>query len=289
MSVPHSLSPLAEESLPAPSAGTWTVLFLEDEAHPQFAPARTFLAAHGTMHVVKEASAGLMAIAAGFVPMLIVVAQARPGQISTSDIEALMRAAPLARALELAGCWCEGEERSGDVWPGVQRVYWHQWLPRLERQRQRWLQGRSPQWSAAVTQSAEERYLEAAGHEVPQCQGTIVVLSSRYESGRWISDACRRAGFTVVQGDGARSALDADLRLRGLAAVVWDSDEAAPGDLQGMRSVAAAIRPAPLLLIAGFPRPETAAAAISAGACGVLCKPLELDDLFWWLAALPQA
>lgn len=68
--------------------------------------------------------------------------------------------------------------------------------------------------------------------------------------------------------------------LRGVVAEVASLDRYA-------RSLAAqlasAIAPAPLALLANFPRIDQAAAAVALGASAVLAKPFDLDDLFAWL------
>ncbi len=63
---------------------------------------------------------------------LIVVAQSHPDQFTADEIEALQAKYPLTPVVALLGSWCEGESRSGNPWPGVVRVYWHQWQGRLD-------------------------------------------------------------------------------------------------------------------------------------------------------------
>lgn len=47
--------------------------------------------------------------------------------------------------------------------------------------------------------------------------------------------------------------------------------------------LAATAAPAPLLLLANFPRIDQAAAAVATGASAVLAKPFDLDDLIAWV------
>lgn len=47
--------------------------------------------------------------------------------------------------------------------------------------------------------------------------------------------------------------------------------------------LASAVAPAPLAVLANFPRIDQAAAAVAVGAAAVLAKPFDLDDLFAWL------
>ena len=60
-------------------------------------------------------------------PDLILLVASRPGRFSAAEVESLHRRAPLAKLVALLGSWCEGEVRSGHPWPGVTRIYAHQW------------------------------------------------------------------------------------------------------------------------------------------------------------------
>ncbi len=62
--------------------------------------------------------------------------------------------------------------------------------------------------------------------------------------------------------------------------------EAAPLDGQArslVAQLASAVAPAPLAVLANFPRIDQAAAAVAVGAAAVMAKPFDLDDLFAWL------
>ena len=90
----------------------------------------------GMILVFTEAEKAEAILAAGrFVPDVIVVAQAFPGQFSLDEIDRIRGLAPLARLLGLLGSWCEGEVRTGLPWPAVIRIplsgsfyqYFHWW------------------------------------------------------------------------------------------------------------------------------------------------------------------
>jgi hypothetical protein len=71
-------------------------------------------------------------------PDLILLVASRPGRFSAAEVEALHHRAPLARIVGLLGSWSEGEVRSGHPWPGVTRIYAHQWQARLPRELATW-------------------------------------------------------------------------------------------------------------------------------------------------------
>jgi hypothetical protein len=54
---------------------------------------------------------------------LILLAQSRPGQFDSAEVESLYQRWPTAKMLGLFGTWCEGEGRTGRPWPGVWRVH----------------------------------------------------------------------------------------------------------------------------------------------------------------------
>jgi len=63
---------------------------------------------------------------------LVVIAQSLPNQFTAEAIEKIQIVFPFSPIIALAGSWCEGEMRTGVPWPGVHRVYWHQWQGRLD-------------------------------------------------------------------------------------------------------------------------------------------------------------
>src|SRR3954465_5773198 len=82
---------------------------------------------------IGAAAAQLQSPAQRADPLGILLVQSRPGQFSSREVEILHEAAPLSRLVALVGPWCEGEQRSGRIWPGVVRVPWRTWPYRLAR------------------------------------------------------------------------------------------------------------------------------------------------------------
>ena len=56
----------------------------------------------------------------------VVWLQGRSGEFSQVEVDAVQISDPLAKCVIVAGCWSEGEPRSGRPLQGVTRVYWHQ-------------------------------------------------------------------------------------------------------------------------------------------------------------------
>jgi len=56
-----------------------------------------------------------------------VLCRSFPNEFCARDVEALRRAAPLAPIALIAGTLCEGENRTGESFPGVRRFYFDSW------------------------------------------------------------------------------------------------------------------------------------------------------------------
>ena len=89
--------------------------------------------------------------------LFVWIAQSRPGEFLESEVQQLQTAAPLSRFGVVLGSWCEGETRSGRPWPGVARVYAHQFWARIQSEdwRQAAATGQAP-WATLPTISPEE-------------------------------------------------------------------------------------------------------------------------------------
>lgn len=209
-------------------------------------------------------------------PELIVVAQQRPGEVSPEQIERLRGQAPLARIVGLLGSWCEGEARSGRPWPGVERVYWHQWPGWRKRE----LHRRS---SVPQTASMEERLLAESDAPIADreiSRGVVVICSQNREAAQlWLDTLHQRQYSAVLLDMPPRQTL-------GVAAALWDSDDCNAAELGELRQLVMAVRPAPVVAVLGFPRLEARERVMAAGAAAVLSKPLMLADLW---ASLPGA
>ena len=63
---------------------------------------------------------------------LAVLVAARRDQFSHEWVETIRGKLAPTPLVAMLGSWCEGEQRSGEPWPGIQRVYWHQWRSRFD-------------------------------------------------------------------------------------------------------------------------------------------------------------
>ncbi|HUE71049.1 MAG TPA: hypothetical protein VMP01_09185 [Pirellulaceae bacterium] len=238
-------------------------MLLVGQTHaPELAPAVAWLQA--------QARCETMINQRQFDPDAIVFCVARPGQISRAVVEDLHRAYPLSPLIALVGPWCEGEVRSGKPWPGVTRIYWHQWPARLPQELARLTQpaaARMPRSAtevdAIVSRPAPPRAVRPA---------LIGVVSRRQTDFEAIAQALDAGGHHPVWISAAE--LLPVLRLDGL---IIDGEEQLALDRFG---------PIPQMVLANFPRPEELAALRTELRLAVLAKPYAIADLLDRLSEL---
>jgi hypothetical protein len=259
-----------------------SILVIGDTHRAEFRETVDDLSRHGSVATVHSlADADLLLADQRQVVDLVVVLQAYPGEVSSSDIDRIRRQTPLARIVGLLGSWCEGEMRSGTPWPAVLRVYWYQWPARCAAELGRICCDQAAPWSLPVTATEEERLLVEAESRLPTGSGLVAVDSPSFEMADWLSAACRRQGFATVRLDGRHSP-----RVEGAAAALLDMADSGPADFDSLRRLVAKVKPAPVLPLVHFPRTQDLRRARECGAHTVLSKPVQLEDLFWHLDRL---
>lgn len=252
------------------------VLLVGEIGRPEFRDAVAELRQWARVSTCEDCDAAESALADGeFVPDLIAVAQAFPGQFSAEDVDRLRRLAPLARVIGLLGSWCEGEMRTGKPWPAAIRLYWHQWPARCRRELPRLALGRGSSWCLPVTASDEEQFLATAEEPfAARHEGLVVIHARQFEMQDWLSAACRRRGYGTVWLQPGRA-----MRVEGARAAIFDFGGAIQQELADLESLARALAPAPVIALLNFPRLDERDCVLAGGAAAVLSKPLWVADL----------
>ena len=250
------------------------ILAIGDLTVPEFQGAAESLTRRGALTALNAAAA-LTAINEGFAPAVVVVAQCWPGQFATSQIDAMRRAAPLARFVCLLGTWLEGETRTGRPLAAWRRAYWHGWDDFSRSLDEAW-----SAWSLPSTASDDERLLLAADFEpADSSTGTmapvlIAIVARGRETYQSLADICAQRGWQTVWYRNAENetSLDPDV-------VLLDTTNGSDADLTTLiRLRAAASRP-PIIALLGFPRFEDASRWKTAGAAAVVSKPFQSHSL----------
>lgn len=206
-------------------------------------------------------------------PLLLVIAQSYPDQFSAGQVEQLHQRAPLSRLAALLGSWCEGEYRSGRPWPGVIRLYWHQFRSRVAR----WLDCAS--WPCDVflprtSTIAEQLNDYVSSEERMRNEGLIVVRTKRFSDFDALAESLRQVGFGAVW---LRDLLWQD--VRGATAVIWDGGHCNWSQETHLDEVSNLSRIAPVIALLDFPRQEDVRLVRRAGAAGIASRPFVIDEL----------
>lgn len=210
---------------------------------------------------------------------IILIAMSLRFQFSLDEIQQLRTRAPLTRICAIVGSWCEGETRSGQAWPGVERMYVQQVIPRAITENWRERIPYSPS-----TLSNDERWLERATRNCadPSDHSCVLICSRHHESGAALALACRHIGYHpfVVRPDAFGPNPD-------VQAVIYDADRNRELRLRQIRDLARCFPAARLVTLLEFPRHDEITQITAAGGHQVLGKPFDIDDLTACLAADP--
>jgi len=256
-----------------------TVLLIGETDRLEFREAVRWLSERTDLTALPDVASALAALQdTETLPDLAVIGQSRPGQFSDQQIGEVRGVAPLVPLIALLGSLCEGEPQPGRPWPGVVRIYWHQFLPRCARELQRIASGQCPSWGLPLTVTADEMVEYASAEPLPKRSGLIgirAVHAVTYES---LAGACRAAGYATVWLRPGQ-----DVQVQGVAAVIWDDACCDPPQASQIAELAESVHPAPIVVLLHFPRTRDCDRAVAAGAACVVSKPFLLDDLFWQL------
>jgi DNA-binding NarL/FixJ family response regulator len=226
-----------------------------------------------TINAARAADA--LSIAAGHrQPDLIVLAAGRPGEFALDLVEALRHAAPLARVVGLLGSWCEGETRTGNPWPAVPRIYWHEWAAWFERELAALAAGRCGTLSLPLTSTGEERLLHVGTNRHEQLTGVIGICTQERQMAETLAAGCQSFGYKTVRLDGLdRSGSEP------LSAAIFDTSSPEPANCIALLALTSHWLEVPWIVTASFPRDEDAKRIQACGARAIVAKPFLLDDL----------
>jgi hypothetical protein len=254
------------------------VLLLGDLAHGDFREARQWLRRHTQLSEATRLEDALGNLSRGNHHDAIVVAQSRPSQFSARDIERLHGASPLSRLVALLGSWCEGEMRTGRPWPGVMRVLWHQWRPRLIPHFQAAAGAFPGTWNLPRTASVTDQLAVTTEAAWPRRHGLIAIHARTFRDYRGLADACSQAGYSTVWSSPVQP-----LHASGFGAVLFDGIAVDDATAARIRHVVRQVQPAPVITLLDYVRRQDYERAVAAGSGAVIAKPLLTYDLLWHL------
>ena len=262
----------------------FTILLLGDSSRAEFADAIEQMRATCRMVEFADVADAIAWCYRGAPPpILTVIAASRPGQFNDDAIALLRQRLPLVPMVALLGAWCEGEVRSGAPWPGVVRVYWHQWPQRFAREFSLLAAGQSGSWSLPDTASAEERLLWQVDALPRRRCGLMAVVAERREMAEWLVTTCRQAGWATLW-----HAHRPWAETHGADVALWDAGQINGRTHQVLRQIGDAFGNVPVVALTDFPRSDDRQRLAAAGVAAVLSKPLLASDLAWQLDQLAR-
>ncbi len=254
------------------------VLLIGDYDHRDFREAVAWLAENTRLSLAPTLDAGHACLMDEGRPQVIVIAQSRPGQFPVAHVERLHSTSPMSRLVALLGSWCEGEMRTGHPWPGVIRVMWHQWRPRMIPQ----LSDRSgiqPElWTLPRTASVAEQMARATEVAWPRHAGLIAVHARTLRDYQAISLPCADVGYATHW-----VLPDKPTHAAGVTAAIVDGVAGAGPTLDRLKDIAKRTAPAPVIAVLDYVRRQDYERALAAGVSAVIAKPVLSYDLLWHL------
>jgi hypothetical protein len=208
---------------------------------------------------------------------LVVLAQSRRDQFLESEVEELLANFPAVPVVGLLGSWCEGESRSGRPYPGVIRVYWHQWEGRYSQFVEQLGKSGITSWHAPRTATSSDHIVaQTIQKDFSLGSGYIGVSAWTRSEFEMLDDAITSFGWRSrwVERSIWDAASSATVSVMCVIADSWTAE--LEKRIQWLNSE---IPDVPFVLLLNYPRQSDAESIASAGISSVVSKPFELQDL----------
>ena len=210
---------------------------------------------------------------------LIVLAASRRDQFTHEWVESIRGKALPTPLVALMGTWCEGEHRSGEPWPGVQRIYWHQWQGRFARFVEQLASNQVCDWQLPATANNADiatnfdlkNITEAYNSDLNV--GVSAMSDTHYQM---IVDASKKISTNIqwLEREQWAASTPQEISLLVVDADSWNQHVQAR--IQWLRQDLAI--DAPIVLLLNFPRQSDSAAVKASGISEVVSKPFQLSD-----------
>ena len=210
---------------------------------------------------------------------LFILAASRRNQFSHDWVESIRSKASPTPLVALLGTWCEGEQRSGEPWPGVQRVYWHQWQSRFNHFIDQLASDQVCDWQLPATANHADSAMNFVSTDTAKISDHRLVIGVSAVSDihyQMIADAAQTISAEPHWLEPQRQ--DASVTEQ-LSVVVVDADSWNQEVEDRIRWFRNDLKiDAPIVLLLNFPRQSDLAALNALGISDVVSKPFQLSD-----------
>lgn len=212
-------------------------------------------------------------------PAIILLATSSPGRWTLDDAVKLSIRWPLAPIVSVAATIVDGRRRSGPPLPGIEEVMWHDLPGRLAAWLDDRAEGRPGTLGLPATARREEGIIENVR---PRGNGLKVALAANRPGDlEGLVDVATAAGASVVARRRGRPPIDDDASV-----LAWDVGIVDGSVLAWLRILVANRPGRQVILLESFPRSDTTAAALEAGAAAVLGRPCGVETFAGTLLGL---
>lgn len=246
------------------------VIFIGRVDAPEFQAAIAWLEQHVVVRCVEDILAATQQLNLGVTADTILVAPSHRSEFTLQQARQLQAASPLSQLYVVVGSWCEGETRSGKAWPGIERLYVNQLIPRA----------RSDGWDreslgsvSPCTASSDEQWMWRASRSRAGDSGFVLACGRDRESRLSLVELCRWAGFQTVSMKSPRG-LDGNP-----LAIIYDADRNRQQRIRDLQRLSLGLADARIVTLIEYPRHDEILQALDAGSDHVLGKPYDIDDL----------
>ncbi|MFO7905921.1 MAG: hypothetical protein ACQESR_07260 [Planctomycetota bacterium] len=263
-----------EVHAPSSESSRLDVLLIGDANHHEFRDAVDWLRKRTNLSLAKTVDQAIKQSEEGGEHWhTVFFAQSRPGQLSVGDVERMTRSFPLAHYVALLGSLCEGESRSSMAWPGMARIYWHQFPTRVFSELRR--SAHPTSWQLPRTASDLERTAAMLATLPSQASGLIVVFTRDAFLFEALSAACGKIGHATTWCWNDRC-----LGVHGATAAIWDGTFQGQVDFEQLSRITTDLADVPVIALLAFPRHDHLRQARESGARAVIPTPFMLPDLW---------
>jgi CheY-like chemotaxis protein len=254
-----------------------------DISSSEFGAARDWLAQHSTQINVPDMKAALQRLVSDSQdPDAMVLVQSQTGQHNRAEIDR-WRHFTKAPPILLYGSWSEGETRSGYPLPGVPRLAWYNFAPRMSMAWRDWQDNKTTVFHDFRDLTDEARWLAELRKSQSDQRLSVAIVCGSADQSQPVRDALELFGHqaTIVN--------DLD-RLTGFDLVHWDDSTHSRTGRHSLSATCQAAGDTPVIASLTFPRIQECEAAFADGCVDIVAKPFQVADLIWSIQhATPQS